>query len=297
MAVLASAIINRVLDQFRYRDPVLTTASSATSGDTTITVNDFLPNIGPGNIIQIEDEYILVTNVSGTGPMSLTVIRAWLSSTAATHAAGVPVYVNPRVLGTQVLELMNEALDLMYPKLYAVDTEALVFSGSTIGYGLPANCDGVLRVDYEADSRAKYWKELFDWVYKDNADSTDFTNGKAIMIQGSMEASAAIRVVYRTAFTRASTAATDLIATSGMAEYMTNLLYYYPMARLMTLEEVDRSDSTGAAAHQIAQDVPAFLALRTAQWYQARYDDLLEQARVRLIVETRPRTTATGYGH
>ena len=297
MAVLANAIINRVLDQFRYRDPVLTVSSAVGTSDTTVDVDDFLPNVGPGNIIQIEDEYMLVTATSGTGPMTITVKRGWLGSTSGiTHAQNLPVYVNPRVLGTQVVDLMNEALDFMYPRLYATDIETLTFSGSSIGYALPANCEGVLRVDYESDSRAKFWKELTDWVYKDNADTSDFANGKAVMIQGSMEASAGIRVVYRKPFTRIAAASDDLIAVAGMSEYMTNLLFYYPMARLMTLEEVDRADITGAAMHQRAQDVPAFLALRTAQWYQARYDDLLEQARARLIMETKPRTAATGSG-
>ena len=297
MPVLASSIINRVLDQFRYRDPVLTVSSAVGTSDVTVDVDDFMPNIGPGNIIQINDEYMLVTDTSGTGPMTLNVKRGWLSSTGGvTHAQNDPVYINPRVLGTQVLDLINESLDILYPKLYVTDVEALTFSGSSIGYGLPSNCTGVLRVDFESDSKAKFWKELIDWVYRDNADITDFPNGKALMIQGSMVAGANIRVIYRKPFTRISDSGDDLIAVAGMTEYMTNLPFYYSMSRLMSLEEIDRSDITGAAQHQRAQDVPAFLALRTSQWYQSRFNDLLDITRARLLMDTKPRTTATGYG-
>lgn len=298
MAVLASSIINRVLDQFRYRDPVLTVNSAVGTSDVTVDVDDFLPNVGPGNIIQINDEYLLVTAVSGSDPMTLSVKRGWLGSTAdVTHAKDDPVYVNPRVLGTQVIDLINEAMDIMYPKLYATDIDTLTFSGSTIGYGLSANCNGVIRVDYEDDSRSKFWKEIIDWVYKDNADTTDFPNGKAIMIQRAMVAGSGIRVIYRKPFTRIASSSDDLIAVAGLSEYMTNTLYYYAMARLMSLEEVDRSNVTGAAAHQRAQDVPAFLALRTAQWYNKRFEDLMSENRIRLFMDVKPRSAATGYGN
>ena len=297
MAVLASSIIDRVLDQFRYRDPVLTVASAVGTSDNTVDVDDFLPNIGAGNIIQISDEYMLVTSVTGTGPMTLSVKRGWLGSIGTvTHAQNDPVYVNPRVLGTQVIDLVNESLKLMFPKLYAVDIDTLTFAGATIGYGLSADCEGVIRVDYEDDSRSKFWKETVDWVYKDNADTTDFPNGKAIMIQRSMVAGSGIRVIYKKPFTVVTAASDDLIAIAGMKDYMTDLLYYYAMARLMSLEEVDRSDATGASAHQVAQDVPAFLALRTSQWYSKRYDDLMEMARARLLIEVKSRSAATGYG-
>lgn len=297
MAVLASIIINRVLDQFKYRDPVLTVSSAVGNSDLTVDVDDFLPNIGPGNIIQINDEYMLVTSVSGTSPMTCTVKRGWLGSTGTvTHAQNDPVYINPRVLGVQVIDLINESLDLLFPKLYAVDVDTLTFSGNTIGYGLSTACKGIIRVDYNDDSASKFWKEMVDWVYKDNADTTDFPNGKAVMIQKSMVAGSGIRVMYKKAFTRIASASDDLIAVAGMSEYMTNLLFYYAMARLMSLEEVDRSDATGASAHQVAQDVPAFLALRTSQWYNKRYDDLRLEARARLLTEVKSRSAATGYG-
>ena len=298
MAILASVIINRVLDQFRYRDPVLTVNGSISSGAVTATINDFMPAIGPGNIIQINDEYLLVTAVSGSSPMTITVIREWLNSTQpATHAVGDPVYINPRVLGVQVIEFINEALDQMYPQLYDTGVEALTFAGASIGYNLSgAGVDGIVRVDYEHDSASKDWKELKDWEYKDNADTAEFADGKALMVRVSMVNGAKIRAVYRKAFTRISAASDDLIAIAGLQEYMTDLLFYYPMSRLLSIEEIDRSDISGAAAHQRAQDVPAFLALRTSQWYQARYDDLVQTARARLLLEIKSRGASTGYG-
>lgn len=296
MAVLTSSIINRVLDQFRYRDPVLTINSAVIPADSTIDVDDFLPNIGQGSIIQINEEYVLVTDYDGTGPMTLTVKRGWLNTTAGTHAQNDPVYVNPRVLGVQVIDLINECLDLMYPNLYAVDNTDLIYSGNTIGYNLPTNLNRVLRVDYESDSASSAWNELLDWDYKDNADTSVFSNGKALMVRGAMGNGAKIKVVYSKSFTRVATAADDLIAVAGLSEYMTDLLFYYAMARLLSLEEIDRSDASGAASHQIAQDVPPFLALRTSQWYDSRYADLLVKATARLKVDTKPRTAAGGYG-
>ncbi len=297
MATLTSAVINRVLNKFRYKDPVLTLNGAIDTVQTDPIVNDFLPSIGVGSIVQINDEYMMVTATSGTGPMSLTVVRGWLGSTKASAADGDAVYVNPRVLGTEVFDFINECLDQLYPRIFVVDTDtSLTYSGTIIGYELPANVGFMIRVDGEMDSVAKWWKELKDIRYIPQADTTDFPNGKALMLHASMPKSNKIRVIYAKPFTRVAATSDDLEAVGGLQTYMIDLPYYYAMHKLMAIEEVDRSDSSGASSHQRAQDVPDFLALRTADWYKARYRDLLENARTRQQFEVKRGLNVGGYG-
>ena len=91
MATPASTVIDRVLNKFRYKDPVLTLNGAITNVQTDPQVNDYLPNIGSGSIIQVGEEYMLVTATSGTGPMTLTVVRECLGSTASSPADNAQV--------------------------------------------------------------------------------------------------------------------------------------------------------------------------------------------------------------
>jgi hypothetical protein len=287
--------ITKVLNQFRYKDPVLPLSGAINDSQTDPAVNDFLPNIGPGSIVQVDDEYMLVTAVTGTGPMTLTVVRGWLETVAASHSSGAPVYVNPRVLGDEVLDYINECLDFLYPELYYPDILTLAYDAGTIGYDLDASVGRVLRVDGEVDSTALYWKELKDWKFNPQADSTIFPSGKSLMIHGSLPHGAAIRVVYGVPFTNV-VAGEDLETDGGLQAYMARLPYYYSMGKILATQEVGRSDSTGAASHQRAQDVPALSALRTGDWYNARYRELMDKAKARQAFEVKRGLFAAAYG-
>ena len=295
MATPVSTVITRVLNQFRYKDPVLTLSGALNNSQTDVDLNDFLPNVGKGSIIQINDEYMLVIATTGTGPLVLTVERGWLGSTKTVHTDKDPVYVNPRVLGDEVLEHINECLDHMFPTIFVPDVKTLTYNASAIGYDLASNVGLIYRVDGELDSAATYWAELKDIRFLPDADTTDFPSGKALILHASMKQGSKIRVLYGKPFINV-TSAQDLETDGGLKDYMTRLPFYYAMAKLMPIQEVNRADSSGASSHQRAQDVPPFLALRTGDWYNARYRDLLTSARVRQRFETKPGYGIGGYG-
>jgi len=283
--VTVADVIDRINGQFSYTDTVLPLAAAISSTSaTTCTVTDFVPAIGPGDVVRCEREYMLVTAVAGTGPKTLTIVRGWLGSTAATHVIGSGVFV-PRVFDRDVMDLINECLDSLYPALYTRDVVTLSYNGNAIGYDLVAAVGHVLAVDAQEDSSAKFWRELKDYRYIPNASTADFPSGKALMIRQATVHAASVRVIYAKPFIRVDAVADDLQVDAGMYLYMTDLPYYYAMSRLLAGEEVDRADSEGASQHQRAQDVQPFQALRTGEWYLARYNDILRNCRDRLARE------------
>lgn len=294
MPVLVSDVITRVNEKFRYRDPVLPLAASIDNSQTSLTVNDYLPVIGLGNVIKIGNEYMLVTATSGTGPMTLTVIRGWFASTKAAHTQDDPVY-QPRVYDGEILDFINECLDSLYPEVYAANNEELSYDGNTIGYELPLDTGFVLKVIAQNDPRAKYWQTLADWTFENDADTSDFSTGKALNLRSAAVHGANFRVIYASPFTRLTLVTEDLEADAGMDSYMTDLPYYFIMSRLMAQEEAEQTDASGAERHQRAQDVESYVALRTGDWYRARYNDKLNRVKLRQAKEY-PTYSLGGYG-
>lgn len=292
-----STKIDKVMRDFLFRDPVLTLNTALADGSgTAVLVDDVLPNIGVGSIIMIDAELMFVSAVSSTTPMTLTVVRGWLDSVAVAHnAVGLPVFVNPRVLRQDVLDFMNECLHIIFPTVYKVTTVEKVYASADIGYDLVSTLQDIIAVNVEMDADAKYWKPIGDYKFIPNANTTSFPSGKAVMVRVSLPTGALIRVTYSEPFTQIATEADDLESALGLADFMTDLPFYYAMSRLMAIEEVERSDSKSASSHQRAQDVPGFLALRTGEWYKTRYDDLLENSANRLTEANKP-TILSGYG-
>jgi hypothetical protein len=250
--------------------------------------------IGVGDILEIGSEQLMVTAyVSGT--KTATVIRGWFGSTAAAHSQNDPIYIRPRFRRDKIQDLINNCLYDLFPDLYQVATVEKTYSGSAIGYDLASDVHRVLRVDGEVDSNALEWVTISDWQYFPQANTSSFTSGKAIMLRRALPAGAVFRVTYSKAFDPVTAESDDLEADSGLAAYMTDLPYYFAMNRVMVDEEKRRSQILQAQNHQRSQDVPPFLALRTGEWYQARYQELRMNAKKRLIGDA-PKSLIGGYG-
>ncbi len=293
MATLASTVIDRVVKHFQMGDSQEVLVSSLSDSVTTVTViEDY--RVDRGTILECEQELMFVTEWDKTNTIA-TVIRGWMGTTPATHAAETLILANPRIPRYTILDLVNECLITMYPKLFGVESETLTYLSATLGYALDADADKILHVMGRVDANSNNWKTLNDWDKQSDHDSSNFSTGQAIMIRTALPQSAPIRVTYTKPFVRLTAESDDLEAVGLLANYMTDLPYYFAMSRVMTGEEVNRVQSHKAVNHQRAQDVPGFLALRTGEWYKARYDDLVGVCYNRQVYETK-KVMAQGYG-
>lgn len=291
----AKTQIDRVVKGFRERGNPDILAANMTSGAGTLSYTGVLAGWGPGTRIEIGTEIMLVTDVDYINKVA-TVTRGWLETTAVAHNAGEAIFITPRILRSDILDLFNECLDdLLGRGLYVVDATELTYSSGLIGYDLPAEALGILRVDALKDANAKYWEPIYDWLEMDNASTADFTSGRALMMRVALPFGARFRVVYKKAFTELTAETDDLGSVAGLRPYMEDLLFYYATSRVMVDLERHRSQIEAAENHQRAQDSPAFLALRTGEWYQARYRERVKTALAHQSIETK-NVRGTGYG-
>jgi hypothetical protein len=290
----ASTLIDRIMRGFRRHDNPDTLSILLDSASLTLNYSGILTGWGPGTIVEIGSEILLVTEVDTSNRVA-SVVRGYLGTTPGEYSVNTPIYLNPRVFRSEVLDLINDALEDMVGKdLYQVTSTEITYDPELIGYPIPSTALDIIRVDGLKDDRALYWEPVHDWFTVDNADTGDFSTGRAIMMRVSMPPGA-FRVIYTTAFSQLTQESQDLESHCGLRPYMTDLPFYYAMNRLMVDLERRRSQVESAQSHQRAQDVPPFLALRTGEWYQARYEDRIRICRARLRQEFK-HTKATGFG-
>lgn len=87
--------------------------------------------IGAGTIIEMERELELVEAVTGTAPaLTLTIRRAMLGTTAATHADLGEIILAPDYSRQAVFDALSDAIDDIWPTLWAVKT-ALIPTSTT----------------------------------------------------------------------------------------------------------------------------------------------------------------------
>jgi hypothetical protein len=127
MATTVASLIKQVRRYVRDYPELDTLAASLTTATSTLSVNTspasnlYVPN----TIIQVESEAMLLKTVSTTSS-TVTVTRAVMGTTAATHASALSVLVKPHFLDIEILDALNYAKDAMYPyvyKYYSMDTQ------------------------------------------------------------------------------------------------------------------------------------------------------------------------------
>jgi hypothetical protein len=139
-----SVAVNTLADRVRRAAddwPALdVTTAQAINTATAVAVN--VPNnYKVGNTICLDQELLYVSSVNGTTSGStLTVVRGWRGTTAATHASGVPVLINPMYGPAEILDAMNEGLRQLWPFFFKwVEDETTTLTSDTqADYAIPA---------------------------------------------------------------------------------------------------------------------------------------------------------------
>lgn len=296
MTTIVSSLVDRVVKDFRFHDTPDVLRIPISIGDTTIEFSHIVPSWGPGVVVEIGSELILVLTVDENSH-SANVVRGWLNTTAEAHAENSPIFLAPRIFRGDVINLINDCLMDIYPRVFAVgQTELMDYNSRSIGYALPNDVGDILSVYGEMNGRAEEWTPLADWEYIGNTAIESFTSERALMLRVSMPSNARLVVNYSRPFGKVANENYDLEAVEvGMRPYMVDLPFYYAMSRLMVDEEKARSQIDSAQAHQRSADVPAFLALRTGEWYKARYEERLIRCMETQRYEA-PRLRLAGYG-
>ena len=283
----ASTVIDRITKAFNRHDNADVLATSMNNSTTSLSYTGILPAWGPGTVVEVEQELMMVQSVD-TSLKTATVVRGWLNTTAASHSSNLTIYVNPRVSRDDILDLFNDCLTAIYPNIYKVSTTTASYSTNTIGYNVPSDVSKILSVQYLLNTNAEQWEYIGDYELMQNMATSDFAGGNALMIKKSLPSAASIRITYASPFTRFTAESNDMTSTVGLQDYMTDLLFYFSLNRLMVQEELQNTQKKNAQSHQRSQESPSFLSVRTGEWYQARFEELLQDCKNRLHLDNKP---------
>lgn len=198
------------------------TTSTLTSGGLSFTV-DSSENIGAG-VVEIEDELIYVQSVSGTTVTIAPDGRGYRGTTAASHAVGKRVTMNPVIPRVKVKRAINETIAGVYPTLRATATTTLSPVGYKRAYELPAAFEQVLQVNYEASGPTGIWPQVTHYDVDLYADATDFPSGKSLTLIGPFEVGHTVKVTYLKRPTELVNDADVLATVSGLNDSATSLI-------------------------------------------------------------------------
>ena len=265
------------------------TGSTLTAGGLSFTV-DSTENIGPG-LIEIGDELLYVQSVDD-GTLTVTIApdgRGYRGTTAASHAVGSRVTMNPVVPRFLVKRAINQTITGVYPTLFGKASEDVTPNGYQRAYEMPADLEQIIEINYQASGPTGIWPKVEHYDLDLNADTTEFPSGKALVLIGAFETGNPIKVTYRKIPTTLSADA-DLLTASGLADTAHAVIVAGAVWRLSSTVALARlRTDTTATDFSDNQSSPVQLANQTAGLLRALYEQELAEER-RRQTETVPPT-------
>ena len=217
-------------------------ATSLTSGDTSVVTSYDLGGLRTGSVFEIESELFYVWNANPASK-TLTVERGYAGTTAASHASGTIVTLNPRFPRAQMLDAVNAELDDLSSTmngLFRVITVDLTYNGSDRQINI-TNSGTIIEL---LDARLRYLADDYPVLnsvrLQTGLPTTDFASGNTLVFDEPVMAGT-VRVRYKAPFARATTEASDLTTDCFLPATCDDIVETGVMLRMMNAREIKRN--------------------------------------------------------
>lgn len=270
---------------FTYRQDRATYLTQAcTSGDLVLHVAS-TDNIGKG-IIEIEGEMMWVdsydrqANTLNIAPYG----RGYNASTAAAHSANVKVTITPTYPEVAVKRAINDTINSVYPKVFAVGSTSATFLASRTTYQLPSEAIQVLHMAWQSVGPTKEWLPVRQWRWDPLAnttawtpDSTDPGQARTVSVYDNILPGRTIQIVYAH-LPKPLINDTDVFeTTTGLPTSMRDVLVYGASYRLTSFVDPARVSITSATSDELDTKRPYGAASSVSKNLQAIYLQRLEE--------------------
>jgi hypothetical protein len=172
--------------------------SGVTASADQITLNS-TASVGRG-VLEIGEELVWVdsydrtSNVVEIPPYG----RGFQGTQASTHDAGDMVTINPLFTRVAIKRAVNDAIQDMASKLYAVRTATFQFSPAINTYALPADVDAVLSVTFKTIGSSQEWYPVRRYRVDKSANVTAFGSNKTVTLNQMVDVGSTVQVTYAT---------------------------------------------------------------------------------------------------
>lgn len=209
--------------------------------------------------VDLEDLYVYAAPSATTA----TVSRGDFGSTAATHADGALVLVNPRFTNAQILRAVNHELQALSSPangLFQMKTVDLTYNASVDGYDLTSVTDviDIHDVRYQAIGPEQEWPVIDHhlWEHDRNLPAATFPSGQALMVRGYVDPGRTIRVRYRAPYTALAAVGDNVLTVAGLHAEAHDLLALGAAIRLTAGREIHRNFDETQGSTRRSTEVP-----------------------------------------
>ena len=238
-------------------------------------------NLAKG-IIEIDDELIWINSFDKAN-LTLNAIagfgRGYSGTTPAPHAENAQVTLTPTFPRINVKKAINDTINSLYPKLFAINKVTFTFNAAQVAYALPDDARDVLYVSWQTVGPSKEWLPVNRWRIDRMANVAAFDTTKTINIYEKIMPGRTVQVYYSTIPNTLTNSSDDYATVTGLPESSRDVITLGAAYRLLSYLDTGRINLSSAEADINDNKLPSTAGASASKYVFALYQQrLLEES-------------------
>ena len=234
-------------------------------------------NLAKG-IIEIDDELIWVNSFDRQN-LTLNAIqgfgRGYGGTTPAPHAQNAMVTLTPTFPRVNVKKAINDTINSLYPKLFAVNSITFTFNAAQIAYALPDDARDVLYVSWQTPGPSREWLPVNRWRIDRMANISAFNTTKTVNIYEKIMPGRTVQVYYSTIPNDLTNNSDDFATVTGLPETSRDVITLGAAYRLLSYLDTGRINLSSAEADINDNKLPSTAGASASKYVFALYQQRL----------------------
>lgn len=272
------------LQGYTLKQDRLTYLNAAITSVSTSMVVGSSSNLAKGTI-EIDDELIWIDNftaASNTLNVAPGFGRGYQGSTPTSHAQYSQVTLSPSFPRISIKKAINDTINSLYPRLWAVDSFTFTFNASQTTYALPDDLEQILFVSWQTTGSSKEWLPVNRWRADGMANLATFNSTNTINIYENIQPGRTVQVYYTTTPDTLDNNSDDFADVTGLPASSQDVVTLGAAYKLLSFIDSGRISLTSAESDLADSKIPSGAGANNSRYIYALYQQRLNEEALKL---------------
>ena len=241
-------------------------------------------NLAKG-IVEIDDELLWI-NTFDRNSNTLNAIpgfgRGYGGTTPSPHAENAMVTMTPTFPRVNVKKAINDTINSLYPKLFAVNSVVFTFNAAQVAYPLPADARDILFISWQTVGPSREWLPVNRWRMDRMANVLAFDTTKTVNIYDKIMPGRKVQVYYSTLPNDLTNNTDDFATVTGLPETSRDVVTLGAAYRLLSYLDTGRINLSSAEADINDNKLPSTAGASASKYVFALYQQRLMEESTKL---------------
>ncbi len=272
------------LQGYTLKQDRLTYLNAAITSVSTSMIVGSSSNLAKGTI-EIDDELIWIdsfTSASNTLNVAPGFGRGYQGTTPTPHSQYAQVTLAPSFPRVSIKKAINDTINSLYPKLWAVDSYTFTFNASQTTYALPDDLEQILFVSWQTTGSSKEWLPVNRWRADGMANLATFNSTNTINIYENIQPGRTVQVYYTTTPDTLTNNSDDFADVTGLPESSQDVVTLGAAYKLLSFVDSGRISLTSAESDLADSKIPSGAGANNSRYIYALYQQRLNEEALKL---------------